>query len=63
MTSLDPAEPIFAVVARETKVEILLQAAQSYQGYKELLKAAPGEGPERTTNGSKKRNGSKMKMK
>ncbi|CAK9071841.1 unnamed protein product [Durusdinium trenchii] len=41
VTELDPSQPIFAVVARETKVEILLQAAGSYQGYKDLIKAAP----------------------
>lgn len=41
LTALDPTEQVFAVVARETKVELLLQAAGSYEGYKELLKTAP----------------------
>eukprot|EP00434_Breviolum_minutum_P004163 symbB.v1.2.003670.t1/scaffold175.1/size369221/26 len=38
---LDPTQPIFAVNARETRVEALLEAAGSYWGYKELLKKAP----------------------
>lgn len=41
LTALYPTEQVFAVVARETKVELLLQAAGSYEGYKELLKMAP----------------------
>ncbi|CAJ1432618.1 unnamed protein product [Effrenium voratum] len=40
VSELDAAQPIFAVVARETDVEKLLEAASSFKGYKELLKAA-----------------------
>jgi len=39
---LDPTQPMFAVIARETSLEILLQAAGTYQGYASLLRdAAP----------------------
>ncbi|CAE7725555.1 unnamed protein product [Symbiodinium pilosum] len=41
---LDLTQTIFAVLGRETNVEILLQAAGSYQGYKDLVKAASSEG-------------------
>jgi len=34
---------VFAVVARETNLEILLQAAGTYSGYKELLCAPPSD--------------------
>jgi len=44
VSELDAEQPIFAVVARETDVEKLLQAAGSYNGYKELLKRAGSPG-------------------
>jgi hypothetical protein len=33
-------QPIFGIVARETKLEVLLQAAGSYEGYRNLLDEA-----------------------
>ncbi|CAE7600703.1 unnamed protein product [Symbiodinium sp. CCMP2592] len=40
VAELDPSQPIFAVIGRETKVEVLLEAAGSWRGYKELVQAA-----------------------
>jgi len=37
---LDVEQPVFAVIVRETKIEILLQAAGSYEGYKDLMCSA-----------------------
>jgi len=37
---LSTKDPVFAVVARETNLEVLFQAAGTYAGYKELLSAA-----------------------
>lgn len=37
---LSMVDPVFAVVARETNLEVLLQAAGTYNGYKELLRGA-----------------------
>lgn len=47
VASLDPALPLFAVVSRESKVEILLQAAWSFSGYRELLASATDSGAKR----------------
>eukprot|EP00439_Symbiodinium_sp_Y106_P001497 s3465_g1.t1 len=40
VAELDPSQPILAVIGRETKVEVLLEAAGSWRGYKELVQAA-----------------------
>ncbi|CAE7810511.1 unnamed protein product [Symbiodinium sp. CCMP2456] len=40
VAKLDLSQPVFAVIGRETKVEVLLEAAGSWLGYKELVQAA-----------------------
>eukprot|EP00747_Dinoflagellata_sp_TGD_P037505 gnl/TRDRNA2_/TRDRNA2_139119_c0_seq1.p1 gnl/TRDRNA2_/TRDRNA2_139119_c0~~gnl/TRDRNA2_/TRDRNA2_139119_c0_seq1.p1 ORF type:complete len:364 (-),score=69.89 gnl/TRDRNA2_/TRDRNA2_139119_c0_seq1:101-1192(-) len=40
VAKLNDSVPLFAAVARETDVEVLLQAAGSYEGYREMLKSA-----------------------
>merc|ERR1719512_99076 len=37
VSGLDAEQPVFAVISRETKVEILLQAAASYTGYADSI--------------------------
>eukprot|EP00933_Yihiella_yeosuensis_P036044 TRINITY_DN2973_c0_g3_i3.p1 TRINITY_DN2973_c0_g3~~TRINITY_DN2973_c0_g3_i3.p1 ORF type:complete len:334 (-),score=61.14 TRINITY_DN2973_c0_g3_i3:288-1289(-) len=49
VSELNAEEQIFAIVVRETKVEILLQAAGSYQGYKDLLASASDDPDEATS--------------
>lgn len=41
VASLETTQPLFAVVTRETRLEILLQAAGRYAGYAKLLGEAP----------------------
>lgn len=46
---LDCEQPVFGVVVRETKLEVLLQAAGSYEGYRKMLcEAQPAPGDEKT---------------
>lgn len=47
LSSLDAALPLFAVVSRESRVEVLLQAAWSFSGYRDLLASAPDRGAKR----------------
>jgi len=49
VSQLDAGQPIFAVVARETKIEILLQGAGSYPGYAEVLREARPDATTPTT--------------
>lgn len=46
---LDCEQPVFGVVVRETKLEVLLQAAGSYEGYRKMLcEAQPAPDDEKT---------------
>lgn len=49
VSGIDTEQPLFAVISRETKVEILLQAAGSYHGYAELLRLAQADPAEQMT--------------
>jgi len=40
VSKLDPSQPMFAVVARDTRTEVLLQAAGTFEGYNDLLQKA-----------------------
>lgn len=46
---LNAEEPVFAVIARETNLDILLQGAGSYAGYAELLRSSGADAGDPTT--------------